>query len=122
MSHTGAEFSQIAQFLLRQVDLPEQRIGKNLVQLGEETVLVGGRKIAQIEVIGFRQAEQELRRHGALVPLYQVDIARRNLEPLGHLGLRQAELLADPPESGADEQLFSGVSSHGRSSLSQRPV
>ena len=113
MSYTGAQFGEIAQFLLRQVDLAEQRIGKNLVQFGEEAVLVGGREIAQIKVIGLRQAEQYLRRHRALVALYQIDIARRNAEPLGDLGLRQAELLADPPEPGADEQLLSGVGRHG---------
>ena len=109
MRHAGAEFGEVAQFLLRQVDLAEQRIGEDLVQLGKEPVLVGGGEIAQIEVIGLRQPEQDLRRHRALVPLYQVDIARRNAEPLGDLGLRQAELLADPPEAGADEQLFSGI-------------
>ena len=101
MSHTGAQFSEIAQFLLRQVDLPEQRIGEYLVQFGEEAVFVGGREIAQIEVIGLRQPEQQLRRHRALVALYQVDIARGNLQALGHLGLRQAELLADPAEPRA---------------------
>ena len=114
MSHTGAQFGEVAQFLLRQVDLAEQRIGEDLVQLGEEPVLVGGGEIAQIEVIGLGQAEQDLRRHRALVPLYQVDIARRNAQPLGDLGLRQPELLADPPEAGPDEKLLSGVGGHGR--------
>src|SRR5882672_1449092 len=113
MSHTGAKFGEIAQFLLRQVDLTEQWIGKNLVQFGEETVLVGGREIAQVEVIGLCQTEQYLRRHRPLVALYQVDIARRNAKPLGDLGLRQAQLLADPPESGSDEQLLSGIGCHG---------
>src|SRR5438876_3128664 len=113
MSHTGAQFRQIAQFLFWEVDLPEQRIGKNLVELGEKTVLVGGRKIAQIEVIGFRQPQQDLRRHRALVALDQVDIARRNAEPLGDLGLRQAQLLADAPEARTDKQLLSGTSGHG---------
>ena len=107
MRDARAQFGQIAQFLLRQVDLPEQRIGEDLVQFGEEAVLVGGRKIAQIEVIGLRQPQQDLRRHRSLVPLYQVDIARRNAEPLGDLGLRQAELLPDAPEAGAYEQLLS---------------
>src|SRR5215211_2748693 len=117
MSHTGAQFGEIAQFLLRKVDLPEQRIGKNFVQFGKEAVLVGGGKIAQIEVIGLRQAEQDLRRHRALVPLYQVDIARGNTKPFGDLGLRQAELLADAAEAGPDEQFFSGIGGHGSLSL-----
>ena len=114
MSHAGTQFGEIPQFLLRQVDLPEQRIGEDFVQLGEEAILVGGGEVAQIEVIGLGQPEQDLRRHRALVPLYQVDIARRNAQALGDLGLRQPELLADPPEAGADEKLLSGVGGHGR--------
>src|SRR3981189_754061 len=113
MSHTGAQFCEVAQFLLRQVDLPEQRIGKYLVQLGEKPVLVGGGEIAQIEIIGLRQPQQDLRRHGALVALYQVDIARRNSEALGDLGLRQAQLLPDPPKPRADKQLLARVTGHG---------
>ena len=113
MGHAGAQFGEIAQFLFRQVDLPEQRIGKDLVQFGEEAVLVGGGEIAQIEVIGLRQPQQDLRRHRALVALDQVDVARRNAEPLGDLGLRQPQLLADPPEPGTDKQFFSGIACHG---------
>src|SRR5713101_9516973 len=117
MGDARAQFGQIAQFLLRQVDLPEQRIGENLVQLGEKPVLVGGGEIAQIEVIGLRQPQQDLRRHRALVALYQVDIARGNAEPLGDLGLRQAQLLADPPKPRSDKQLLSGITGHGHASL-----
>ena len=113
MGDAGAEFGEVAQFLLRQVDLAEQRIGEDLVQFGEEAVLVGGGEIAQIEVVGFGQPQQDLRRHRALVALDQVDVARRNAEPLGDLGLRQPQLLADAPEAGADKQLFSGIACHG---------
>src|SRR5205823_14988820 len=59
------------------------------------------------------QPQQDLRRHRALVALYQVDVARRNPKTLGDLGLRQAQLLADAPESRTDKQLFSGVTRHG---------
>src|SRR5712691_10339871 len=112
MSHTGAQFSQIAQFLLRQVDLPEQGSGEELVQLGEKPVLVGGGEIAQIEIVGFRQPQQDLRRHRALISLYQVDIAWRNAQALGHLGLRQPQLLADAPKARADKQLLAGIADH----------
>ena len=87
MGDAGAEFGEIAQLLFRQVDLPEQRIGEDLVQFGEEAVLVGGGEIAQIEVIGFRQPQQDLRRHRALVALDQVDVGGRDAEALGDLGL-----------------------------------
>ena len=118
--HAGAEFGEVAQLLLRQVDLPEQRIGEDLVQFGEEAVLVGGGEVAQIEVVGLRQPQQDLRRHRPLVALDQVDVGRRNAEPLGDLGLRQPQLLANPPESGADEQLLSGIGRHGSLSSPRR--
>ena len=88
MRNARAQFGEIAQLLFWQVDLPEQRIGKNFVQLGEKPVLVGGREIAQIEVIGFRQPQQDLRRHRALVALDQVDVGGRNAEAGRDLGLR----------------------------------
>ena len=112
MGDAGAELGEIAQLLLRQIDLPEQRIGEDLVELGEEAVLVGGGEIAQVEVIGFRQPQQDLRGDRALVALDQVDVARRNPEPLGDLGLRQRQLLADAPETGADKEFFTGVGGH----------
>ena len=58
MRHAGAEFGEVAQLLLRQVDLPEQGVGKDFVELGEEAVLVGGGEVAQIEVVGLRQPHQ----------------------------------------------------------------
>ncbi len=58
VGHAGAQFGEVAQFLLRQVDLAEQRIGEDLVQLGEEAVLVGGGEVAQIEVVGLGQPQQ----------------------------------------------------------------
>ncbi len=117
MGDAGAEFGEVAQLLLRQIDLPKQRIGEDLVELGEKPVLVGGGEIAQIEVVGLRQPQQDLRRHRALVALDQVDVARRDAEPLGDLGLRQPELLADAPEAGSDEQLFPGIGGHRASLL-----
>ncbi len=113
MGDARTQFGEIAQFLFGQVDLPEQRIGKDLVQLGEEPVLVGGGEIPQIEVIGFRQPQQDLRRHRALVALDQVDVGGRDAEPFGDLGLRQPQLLADAPEAGPDKQLFPGIAGHG---------
>ena len=83
----GAKLGEIAQFLFRQIDLAKQRIGENLVELGEESVLIGSRKIAQIEVIGLGEAQQNLRRHRTLVALDQVDVARRQSQPFGDLGL-----------------------------------
>ncbi len=112
MGDAGAELGEVAQLLLGDVDLAEQRIGEDLVELGEEAVLVGGGEIAQIEVVGFGQPQQDLRGHRALVPLDQIDIARRDPEPLGDLGLGQPQLLPDPPEARADEQLFPGLGGH----------
>src|SRR6185437_1255509 len=113
MRDAGAEFGEITQFLLRQIDLPEQGIGKNLVEFRKEAILVGGSEIAQVKVIGFRKPQQDLGRHRALVALDQVDVARRNAESLGDLGLRQAQLLPDAAEARADQQLLPSFTRHG---------
>ncbi|MGY3080020.1 hypothetical protein ACVWZZ_006428 [Bradyrhizobium sp. LM6.10] len=112
MGDAGAEFGEIAQFLLGNVDLAEQRVGEDLVELGEKAILVGGGEVAQVEVIGLGQPQQDLRGHWTLVALDQVDIARRDPEPLGHLGLRQPQLLPDPPKARADEELLAGTGGH----------
>ena len=106
MRYAGAELGKIAQFLLRHVDLAEQWIGKNLIQFGEEAILVSGGEVAQVEIIGLREAKKNLRGNRALVALDQVDVARRDAESLCDLGLRQPELLADTSEARADEEFF----------------
>ena len=109
VGHAGGQLGEVAQLLLRHVEPAEQRVGEHLVQLGEETLLVRGGEITQVEVIGLGQPEQKLRRDRTLVTLYQVDITGRNAETLRDLGLREVELLADAPEPWADEQLAAGV-------------
>src|SRR6185437_6576709 len=100
-------------FLLRQIDLPEQGIGKDLVQFGEEAVLVGAGEFAQVEIIVLRETKQDLRRHRALIALDQVDVGGRDTKAFGDLGLRQPQLLADTAKAGPDEQLLSGICWHG---------
>src|SRR5437763_1548054 len=77
----------------------KQGYEKDHVQLAEKAILVGGRDIAQIEVVGLREPQQDLRCHRALIALDQVDVAGRDPEPLGDLGLRQPQFLPDPPET-----------------------
>ena len=72
----GTELDQIAQLLLRQLHLPKQRIAEHLVQLSEKAILVGGGEVTQVDVIGLRHLEQDLRRHRALIALDEIDVAR----------------------------------------------
>ncbi|MFN5721075.1 MAG: helix-turn-helix domain-containing protein, partial [Bradyrhizobium sp.] len=46
VTHARAELGEVAQLLLRQVDLAEQRIGEDLVEFREEAVLVSGGEVA----------------------------------------------------------------------------
>ncbi len=78
----------------------------------KKPVLVGSGEVAQVEVVGLGQPQQDLRGHRALVTLDQVDVARRDRQPLGDLGLRQPQLLPDPPEAWADEQFLPGFGGH----------
>ena len=112
MGDAGAEFGQVAQLLFRQIELAEQGVGENLVEFGEKAILVGGREVAQVEIVGFRQPQQNLRRDRALIALDQIDVARGDAEALRDLGLRQAELLPDAAEARADEQLLARIGCH----------
>ncbi len=116
MRDAGTEFGEVAQFLFRQIDLAKQRIGKDLVQLREEAIFIRRREIAEIEVIGLGEAQQQLRGDRPLVALNQIDVARRNAEALCHLGLGQALLLPDPPEARPHEQLLARLARHPRNS------
>src|SRR6202022_682537 len=112
MRHGRGQFRQVAQLLLGQVDLAEQRIGEDLVQFGKEAILIGAREVTQIEVIGLRQPQQELGRHRALIALDQVDVAWRNTKAFGDLGLREPQLLPDPAKARPDKQLLASVGGH----------
>ena len=59
--HVGREFGEVAQFLLRQFERAEQRVGNDLVEFRERAVLVAGGEIAQVEVVGLGQPQQDLR-------------------------------------------------------------
>src|SRR5690606_2049360 len=96
----------------RQIELTEQRIGEHLVEFGEKAILIGGSEVAQVEIVGLRQPQQDLRRDRALVALDQIDVARRDAEALRDLGLGQAELLPDAAEARADEQLLGWTGCH----------
>jgi hypothetical protein len=78
--------------------LLEQRVAERLGQVGDEPgVLPGGERL-EIEVVVLGEAEQQLRGERPSIVLDQVQVARRDAEPLGHPRLRQVQ----PGAQGAD--------------------
>ncbi len=98
------ELGEVLHFLARQFDVAEQRVAEDLVELGEGAAVVAAGEVLQVDIEGFRQAQQHLRGDRPLVALDQIDIARRHAELGGDLGLRQPKLLAQPAESRAEKQ------------------
>src|SRR5689334_17724046 len=107
MGDAGTKLRKVAQFLLRQLDLSKERIAENLVELGKRAVVFARREVAQVEIVSFRHAQQDLRADRPLVALDKIDVARRDAEAVRHLRLREPELPADSPKTWADEELAS---------------
>ena len=63
----------------------EERIAEGLEQIGQQPVLVVPAERLEVEVEGLRQLDQELGRERPPVVLDQVEVARRDPEPLGEL-------------------------------------
>ncbi len=88
----------------------EQRIGEDLDQIG----LASGFRVigegAQIEIIGRRQLEQHLRRYRSLVAFEMVEIGGRDPEIGRHLGLSQAEIIAQSLQPPAEEEFAIQIS------------
>src|SRR5262245_17246332 len=102
----GTNLSKIHELLFRELNVAKQRIAEHLVEFGEKSVLVG-RKILQIDVVGLRHAEQDLRGDRPLVLLDKINVAWGDIELLGHLRLRKTDLTANAPKARADEELCS---------------
>src|SRR5688572_24493622 len=105
MRHTGAKLGEILQFMLGDIERPKQRIAEHLIELGKEAVLVDGRQLAQIDFVGFRKPQQDLRADRTLIAFDQIDVARRDSKSGGYLRLRQAELSPDAAKARSDEEL-----------------
>jgi hypothetical protein len=94
----GARRHEVGDLAPRQRVLLEHRVAERLGQVRDEPgVLAGGERL-EIEVEVLREAQQQLRGERPPIVLDQVQVARRDAEPLGHRRLRQVE----PGAQGAD--------------------
>ena len=72
----------------------EQGVAEHLLQPRIEPGIVVFGEFLEVDVEGLAEAEQELHRYRPLIALDKVQVARRDVEPLRHLALLEAELLA----------------------------
>jgi len=109
---------QMQQFVTRRRQALEDRVAEDLAQLGGVGLspLI---QMAQIDVVGLGQTQQQLGRDGALVAFDVIEIAGRNRQIGGHGRLGEAQVPPQPLEAGAQEQLAVGGGIHGRK-LSQQ--
>ena len=84
----------------------EQRVGGSLAQVGQQLLVGFLGKGADIHVERVGEREQHARRHGALIAFKQVEIARRQAECRGSLGLGEPALAAQAAQAGAGEDLL----------------
>ena len=109
-ARAGRVLGQVGDLVARHGQVAEQRIGEDLGQVR----LVGRVRPRRRRRAGrgrrFRPgAAAPARGHRPLVALQVVEVAGRDAEVLGHLGLGQAELAPQPLEPAAEEQLSSRV-------------
>ncbi|MNI75286.1 hypothetical protein D3C73_1314240 [compost metagenome] len=91
----------------------EQGIGEDLGQFGLGRRAAGLAEVAQVDVVGFGQTQQQLGRDGALVALDMVQIGGRDAEIRRHRGLGQVKLAPQPLEAAAQEQFAISGGGHG---------
>ena len=101
----GGTLRELAHVVGRHRVLLEQRIGEDLLQgVGEARVRVVRERL-QIDVEDLRELHQQMRGQRPLVVLDEIEVARRDLQPLGELRLGELLLAAQRPNLGTEFDL-----------------
>ncbi len=88
----------------RHVDVGEHRILQHRLQPRRLVGAAIAGEIGDVDLVGPRQPQQHVGRQRPLVALQQRDVGGRDLQVGGHVGLRQAEIAAQPPQPRAHEE------------------
>ena len=110
--HGRREVGQFAHLVARHRCCAEEGVGKHFVEFALQPRFFFTRKATRIDIEGFRQPDQHLRGHGALVALHQIEIACGNAEFRRHAGLREPQFAAQTAHACARENFASGIG-HG---------
>lgn len=97
-------FGGVLHFRARDAGLTHDRIGKQLFDLADRLIGLALHEFARIEPIDVGEADQDLHGDRALIALHQVEIARRDVQLLGHAGLGHLAFASQPlqPRAGKD--------------------
>ena len=118
----GGRAGHVRELVARHAEIAEERVGQDLGQ-GDDGLLVAlGTERAQVDVVGFSQAQEDLRGDRALAALEKVEVARADPEILGHARLRQREFAPETLQPGANEELAGlGIDGHVLQPLQAKP-
>ena len=94
----------LADLVARDGEVAEHRVGEDLGQILHAAGVGLAGEAADIDVVGLRQTQEDLRGQRPLVALEMVEIARGDAEILGHPRLGQAEVAAHPAQARAEEE------------------
>ena len=100
-------FGRVLQLRARHRRFPQHGIGEDLVQFADRLIALAGHEVARIDAIDIGEPDQNLNRDRPLIALHQVQIARRDVEILGHAGLGQLAVAAQALEAWPGED-FAG--------------
>ena len=100
---------QFGKLVARHSKVAEQGVAENLGELvGPGSNAPGGSEGADVDLVDFRQLEQQARGHRPLVALEVIEIARTDAKRRGHVGLRQFMVAAKAAQTVAEEELGRG--------------
>ena len=92
-----------------QFETMQDRVGGRLLQVGDQLLVafIGEGAHIDVEILG--KGEQDPGGDRPLIALKQVEIAGRDAERLGCIGLGEAALAAQTPQARTGKQLFKGA-------------
>ena len=100
---------QLVEFHAVELETGQDRVGSRLGEVGDQLPIALIGKAADIHVEGFGQGQQHPRGHRALIAFQQVEIAGRQAQRFGRLGLGHATFAPETAQAGAGEDLLESL-------------
>ncbi len=97
---------QLAQVAGRELVRFEERVGKRLEQVIDEARVVVGAKGMQVDAEHLRELDEHGSGQRPTIGLDEIEVARRDAEPLGEVGLAHAFAAAKAANLGAEPRRF----------------
>ena len=93
----------VADLGARDGGVAKQRIGEDLLHIADRLLALDFHEVARIDAVDIGEPDQHLHRDRALVALHEIEIARGDVEFVGHARLGEPALAAQALEPGTGE-------------------